>query len=325
MDFSGANVLITGGAGFIGANLARHLVDAGATVTIADSLIPEYGGNLANLEGFRHKVFLNITDVRDTHALSHLIRGQDFLFNLAGQTSHMDSMSDPFTDLEINAKAQLSILEACRAHNPGVKIVFAGTRQIYGRPDHLPVDEDHPIRPVDINGIHKVAGEWYHLLYNNVYGLRSTVLRLTNTYGPCMRIKDARQTFVGIWIRLILEGKPFEVWGGEQLRDFTYVDDCVAALLMAAANPKADGRVYNLGGNSVVSLRELAATLIAVHKGGSYVLREFPAERKKIDIGDYYSKDARIRGELGWRPTTSLAEGLKCSLAYFAPRLEQYL
>lgn len=280
---------------------------------------------MANLEGFRHKVFLNITDVRDTHALSHLIRGQDFLFNLAGQTSHMDSMSDPFTDLEINAKAQLSILEACRAHNPGVKIVFAGTRQIYGRPDHLPVDEDHPIRPVDINGIHKVAGEWYHLLYNNVYGLRSTVLRLTNTYGPCMRIKDARQTFVGIWIRLILEGKPFEVWGGEQLRDFTYVDDCVAALLMAAANPKADGRVYNLGGNSVVSLRELAATLIAVHKGGSYVLREFPAERKKIDIGDYYSKDARIRGELGWRPTTSLAEGLKCSLAYFAPRLEQYL
>lgn len=276
-------------------------------------------------KAFDTKVFLNITDVRDTHALSHLIRGQDFLFNLAGQTSHMDSMSDPFTDLEINAKAQLSILEACRAHNPGVKIVFAGTRQIYGRPDHLPVDEDHPIRPVDINGIHKVAGEWYHLLYNNVYGLRSTVLRLTNTYGPCMRIKDARQTFVGIWIRLILEGKPFEVWGGEQLRDFTYVDDCVAALLMAAANPKADGRVYNLGGNSVVSLRELAATLIAVHKGGSYVLREFPAERKKIDIGDYYSKDARIRGELGWRPTTSLAEGLKCSLAYFAPRLEQYL
>lgn len=325
MDFSGANVLITGGAGFIGANLARFLVDTGATVTIADSLIPEYGGNLANLEGFQHKVFLNITDVRDPYAMSHLIRGQDFLFNLAGQTSHMDSMSDPFTDLEINAKAQLSILEACRAHNPGVKIVFAGTRQIYGRPDHLPVDEDHPIRPVDINGIHKVAGEWYHLLYNNVYGLRSTVLRLTNTYGPCMRIKDARQTFVGIWIRLILEGKPFEVWGGEQLRDFTYVDDCVVALLMAAANPKADGRVYNLGGNSVVSLRELAATLIAVHKGGSYVLREFPAERKKIDIGDYYSKDARIREELGWQPATPLAEGLKCSLAYFAPRLEQYL
>ena len=325
MIFSGANVLITGGAGFIGSNLARRLVGAGATVTIADSFIPEYGGNMANLEGLRHKIFLNITDVRDPHAMRHLIQGQDFLFNLAGQTSHMDSMSDPFTDLEINARAQLSILEACRVHNPGVKIVFAGTRQIYGRPNYLPVDEKHPIRPVDINGIHKVAGEWYHLLYNNVYGLRSSVLRLTNTYGPCMRIKDARQTFVGIWIRLILEGKPFEVWGGEQLRDFTYVDDCVDALLLAAQNPKADGSVYNLGGDSVVSLRELAETLIAAHGDGTYVLREFPAERKKIDIGDYYSDDANIRKELGWKPNVPLAEGLQRTLAYFAPQLEEYL
>ena len=325
MDFSGANILITGGAGFIGANLARRLVRAGANVTIADSLIPEYGGNLINLEGIRHKVFLNITDVRDPHAITHLIKGQDFLFNLAGQTSHMDSMTDPFTDLEINAKAQLSILEACRAHNPGIKIVFAGTRQIYGRPDYLPVNEVHPLRPVDINGIHKVAGEWYHLLYNNVYGLRAAVLRLTNTYGPCMRIKDSRQTFVGVWIRLLLEGKPFEVWGGEQLRDFTYVDDCVTALLLAAADSRADGKVYNLGGDKVVNLRELADMLVEAHGLGSYVLREFPAERKKIDIGDYYSDDARIREELHWQPTVPLAEGLRRTLAYFAPRLEYYL
>ena len=325
VDFSGSNILITGGAGFIGANLARRLVSAGATVTIADSFIPEYGGNLANLESIRKKISLNITDVRDPHAMRHLIQGQNFLFNLAGQTSHMDSMADPFTDLEINAKAQLSILEACRTYNPNVKIIFAGTRQIYGRPDYLPVDEEHPIRPVDINGIHKVAGEWYHLLYNNIYGLRSTVLRLTNTYGPCMRIKDARQTFVGIWIRLVLEDKPFEVWGGSQLRDFTYVDDCVDALLLAAGSSKGDGRVYNLGSTSVVSLRELAETLLAVHGSGNYVLREFPKERKKIDIGDYYSKDARIREELGWAPAVSLTEGLKRTLAYFAPRLEQYL
>lgn len=198
MDFADANVLITGGAGFIGANLARRLVNEGADVTIIDSLIPEYGGNLANLEGIRDKIHLNIADVRDPHAMRQLVQGRDFLFNLAGQTSHMDSMSDPFTDLDINAKAQLSILEACRAQNPAVKIVFAGTRQIYGRPDYLPVDEAHPIRPVDINGIHKVAGEWYHTLYTTVYGVQSTVLRLTNTYGPCMRIKDARQTFVGV-------------------------------------------------------------------------------------------------------------------------------
>ena len=263
--------------------------------------------------------------MRDPHAMHHLIKGQDFLFNLAGQTSHMDSMADPFTDLEINAKAQLSILEACRTYNPNVKIIFAGTRQIYGRPDYLPVDEEHPIRPVDINGIHKAAGEWYHLLYNNVYGLRSTVLRLTNTYGPCMRIKDARQTFVGIWIRLVLEGKPFEVWGGSQLRDFTYVDDCVEALLLAAGSSEADGRVYNLGSGSVVSLLELAQALLAVHGSGNYVLREFPEERKKIDIGDYYSKDARIRDELDWVPAVSLTEGLKRTLTYFGSRLEQYL
>ncbi len=325
MDFADANVLITGGAGFIGANLARRLVNEGADVTIIDSLIPEYGGNLANLEGIRDKIHLNIADVRDPHAMRQLVQGRDFLFNLAGQTSHMDSMSDPFTDLDINAKAQLSILEACRAQNPAVKIVFAGTRQIYGRPDYLPVDEAHPIRPVDINGIHKVAGEWYHTLYTTVYGVQSTVLRLTNTYGPCMRIKDARQTFVGVWVRLALEGKPFEVWGGQQLRDFTYVDDCVDAILLAAAHPRANGRVYNLGGDSVVSLRELADLLTDLHPDVSYILREFPAERKKIDIGDYYSNDARIREELGWQTKTSLRDGLVKTLAYFKPRLNQYL
>jgi nucleoside-diphosphate-sugar epimerase len=325
MDFSGADVLITGGAGFIGSTLAAELVAAGARVAIADSLIPEYGGNLENLSGIQEKVHLNITDVRDPHAMKYLVRGRDFLFNLAGQTSHMDSMVDPFTDLEINARAQLSILESCRAHNPGVKIVFAGTRQIYGKPDYLPVDEEHPIRPVDINGIHKVTGERYHLLYREVYGIRACVLRLTNTYGPRMRIKDARQTFVGIWIRRLLEGKPFEVWGGEQLRDFTYVDDCARALLAAASSSRADGRVYNLGGDKVVSLGELAKILIAANGGGEYVLREFPEERKKIDIGDYYSNDARIRDDLGWRPAVSLEEGLRRTLAYFAPRLERYL
>lgn len=325
MDFADANVLITGGAGFIGANLARRLVNEGADVTIIDSLIPEYGGNLANLEGIRDKVLLNIADVRDPHAMRQLVQGRDFLFNLAGQTSHMDSMTDPITDLDINAKAQLSILEACRAKNPTVKIVFAGTRQIYGRPEYLPVDETHPIRPVDINGIHKVAGEWYHSLYTAVYGVQSTVLRLTNTYGPCMRIKDARQTFVGVWVRLALEGKPFEVWGGQQLRDFTYVDDCVDAILLAAAYPHANGRVYNLGGDSVVSLRELADLLRELHPNTSYILREFPAERKKIDIGDYYSNDARIREELGWQTKTPLRDGLAKTLAYFKPRLNQYL
>src|ERR1700758_4556950 len=232
--FSGANVLITGGLGFIGSSLARQLVALGANVTLVDSLIPEYGGNLFNIHDVRDKVSIELTDVRDTKAIATLIKKRDFLFNLAGQTSHLDSMADPLTDLSINAVAQLHILETCRLHNPDVKIVFASTRQIYGRPEYLPVDEKHPINPVDVNGINKLAGEWYHLLYHSVYKIRTCALRLTNTYGPGMRVKDARQTFLGIWIRRLIEGAPIQIFGdGKQRRDFNFVTDVVEALLSA--------------------------------------------------------------------------------------------
>ena len=216
--YKNAKVLITGGLGVIGSNLGRKLVSQEAKVTLVDSLIPQYGGNKFNIDDFRDEVSVNICDVRDPFAISSLIQDQDYLFNLAGQTSHLDSMADPHTDLDINVAAQLSILEVCRKENPDIKIVFASTRQLYGSPDYLPVDEKHAIRPVDVNGINKLAGEWYHLLYNNVYGIRACALRLTNTYGPGMRVKDARQTFLGIWIRLLLEGKPIKVLGdGKQL------------------------------------------------------------------------------------------------------------
>jgi dTDP-glucose 4,6-dehydratase/UDP-glucose 4-epimerase len=320
-----AKILITGGLGFIGSNLARALVAQGADVTLVDSLIPQYGGNPFNIEDIRDKVTVNVCDVRDPFAMAYLLKDKDFLFNLAGQTSHMDSMSDPQTDLEINALAQLSILEACRKANPGIKIVFASTRQLYGKPDYLPVDEKHPIRPVDVNGINKLAGEWYHLLYHSVYGIPTCALRLTNTYGPGMRIKDARQTFVGIWIRRLLEEQPFEVWGGEQLRDFNYVDDVVDAFLAAALNPAAWGRVFNLGSSEVVSLSELAQLLVEVNDGGEFQVREFPAERKKIDIGDYYSDFSLIRGGLGWAPRIDLREGLGHTLSYFRTHGGHYL
>ena len=324
-DFAAKNILITGGLGFIGSNLAQRLVDLGASVTLVDSLIPEYGGNLFNIAGIEDKVRVNISDVRDEHSLKYLVQGQDVLFNLAGQTSHMDSMQDPFTDLEINAKAQLYILEACRRYNPDIKVVFASTRQIYGKPQYLPVDEKHPLRPVDINGANKLAGEWYHLLYNDVYGIRTSVLRLTNTIGPRMRVKDARQTFLGLWIRLLVEGKPFEVWEGEQLRDFAYVDDAVAALLLAADSDGANGRVFNLGGDAPISLRALADLLIAVSGGGEYVVRSFPAERKRIDIGDYYADDSLFRSALGWKPQVSLRDGLARTLAFYREHLKHYV
>lgn len=268
--FRGKKVLITGGLGFIGSTVARRLVDLGANVVVLDSLVPEYGGNLFNIAGIEDQVRVNISDVRDQHSMHDLIQGHDYLFNLAGQTSHVDSMQDPSTDLEINCRAQLSILEACRKYNPGIKIVFASTRQIYGRPDHLPVSEDHLLRPVDVNGINKMAGEAYHILYNRVFGITTCALRLTNTYGPRMRVKDARQTFLGVWIRVLIEEQPFEVWDGGQLRDFTYIDDAADALLRVAACESANGQVFNLGGDRVISLHELADLLIEVNGSGEY-------------------------------------------------------
>ncbi len=323
--FQDRNVLVTGGLGFIGSNLAIRLVELGAKVVLVDSLIPEYGGNPFNIRDIRDKVRVNISDVRDVHSMKYLVQGQDYLFNLAGQTSHMDSMADPFTDLEINCRAQLAILETCRNHNPGVKIVFASTRQIYGKPDYLPVDEQHLLRPVDVNGINKMAGEWYHILYNNVYGIRSCALRLTNTYGPRMRVKDARQTFLGIWVRLLMEGKSFEVWDGDQLRDFTYVDDAVDALLLAAASDEANGKAFNLGGDGTVSLKRLAEMLVKANGGGEFQVRSFPADRKRIDIGDYYADDRMIRSLLGWEPGITLEDGLRRTLMFYRENLPNYL
>jgi dTDP-glucose 4,6-dehydratase/UDP-glucose 4-epimerase len=325
-EYQGRRVLITGGVGFIGSNLARRLVAEGAKVTLADSLIPLYGGNLQNIADIRDAVTVNICDVRDRFSIEYLLRGQDFLFNLAGQTSHVDSMTDPQTDLDINASAQLSILEACRAVNPGIRTVFASTRQLYGKPDYLPVDEKHPIRPVDVNGINKFAGEWYHLLYSKVHGIRSCVLRLTNTYGPGMRVKDARQTFLGIWIRQLIEGQPIKVFGdGKQLRDFNYVDDCVDALLLAGTNDSAIGKIYNLGSAEVVCLADLASMMVEIDgHGGRFDVVQFPPERKAIDIGDYYSDFTLIREELGWSPQVRLGEGLSRCFEYYRSWRDQY-
>jgi UDP-glucose 4-epimerase len=324
-DIAGKRVLITGGVGFIGSNLAHRLHDLGASVMLADSLIPEYGGNLKNISDIATRVHLNISDVRDEHSMRYLVQHQDVLFNLAGQTSHMDSMRDPAADLEINCRAQLSILEACRHVNPGIKIVFASTRQIYGKPDYLPVDEKHPLRPVDVNGINKLAGERYHILYNNVYGISACALRLTNTYGPRMRIKDARQTFVGIWIKRLLERQPFEVWEGSQLRDFNYVDDCVDALLLAATHDEVNGRVFNLGATPPVSLLELAQLLVEVNGGGEFSVHTFPADRKKIDIGDYYSDYSLYHDTVGWEPKVALREGLRRTLDFYRSCLGDYV
>ena len=316
--FRGKRVLITGGLGFIGSHLARALANGGSDVILVDSLVPEYGGNLMNVVGIEDRVRINISDVRDEYSFRQLIKDQEILFNLAGQTSHLDSMADPFTDLEINCRSQLSILEACRHHNPDVTVVFASTRQVYGRPAYLPVDESHPIAPVDVNGIHKAAGEWYHLLYARTRGLNVALLRLTNTYGPHMRVKDERQTFLGSWLRAILQGEPLTIFGdGAQRRDFTYVDDAVRALMLVAAHRAAWTNVFNLGGDRPVSLLELAQLLIEANGAGEYRLVPFPDDRRAIDIGDYYADFSKIRDSLGWVPEVPLEEGLRRALAFY--------
>ena len=318
-------VVITGGAGFIGSSLARRLSDLSADVTIIDSLIPEYGGNLFNLNGYKDKIKMNFSDIRDKYSLEVLLNNKSILFNLAGQTSHMDSMLDPSTDLEINCAAQLSLLEICRKVNPGIHIVFASTRQLYGKPAYLPVDESHPIKPVDINGINKLSGEMYHSLYDEVYGIKSTILRLTNTIGPRMRIRDSRQSFLGIWIRNLLEGKPIEVWGGSQLRDFNDVEDVVDAMLSVASNPQSGPGPYNLGSNSVISLIDLANQMIQIYGSGSVNIRSYPENRKKIDIGDYYTCYQLVHKATGWRPKRSLASTLSRTIDYYSQHINEYI
>jgi UDP-glucose 4-epimerase len=323
--YRGRKVLVTGALGFIGSNLCRTLADLGASVLAVDSLLPDYGGNLFNLAGYEDKVRINIADVRG-HGMGFLVRDQEVVFNLAGQVSHVDSMTDPFTDLEINCRSQLWILEALRQHNPAAKIIYAGTRQVYGKPRYLPVDEDHLLTPTDVNGINKISGEMYHLVYHSVYGIRACSLRLTNTYGPRQLIRHNRQGFIGWFMRLATLGEEIPVFGdGQQKRDFNFVDDVVDAFLRAGAMEQSDGQVFNLGGEAPVSLRELVETMIAIAGQGSYSLIPFPPERKAIDIGDFWADASKIKAALGWQPRMPLGDGLRETIAYYKQNKEHYL
>jgi nucleoside-diphosphate-sugar epimerase len=319
-------ILITGGLGFIGSSLAIRLVEQGAHVTLVDSMIPQYGGNLFNIESIRDKVRVNFSDVRDSHSMEYLVKEQDYLFNLAGQISHIDSMIDPLTDLDINTRAQVFILEACRKFNPSIRIVFASTRQLYGKPQYLPVDERHPLNPIDVNGINNLAGEWYHILYHNVYDMNTVALRLTNTYGPRQLLKHNRQGFVGVFVRQILQGEKLKIFGdGKQVRDMNYVDDVVDALLMAGIKEESYGQVYNLGGSEPISLLGLVKLLIELNGGGEYEMVSFPSDKKRIDIGDYYGDYRKFSQMTGWQPKTPIRDGFSKMLAYYKENLPHYL
>jgi UDP-glucose 4-epimerase len=324
--YRGRRVMITGGLGFIGSNLARALVGLSAEVLLVDSLIPDYGGNLFNIDGIADRLNVNVADIRQQTTMNYLVRDRDVIFNLAGQVSHIDSMRDPYTDLEINCRSQLTVLEACRNHNPGVKVVFAGTRQVYGKPDSLPVSEKQLVRPTDVNGINKAAGEYYHLVYNNVFGVRACSLRLTNVYGPRQLIKHNRQGFVAWFIRLAIEDRTIQIYGdGTQLRDFVYVDDAADAFLRAGATDTVNGEVFNVGGDRPISHRELTALLVRTAGAGRVEYVEWPVEKKAIDIGSFYTDSSKFKSATGWAPTVTLADGLRRTVDFYREHFTQYV
>jgi UDP-glucose 4-epimerase len=323
--YRGRKIMVTGGLGFIGSNLAHRLLELGADVLVVDALLPNFGGNRINLADCEDRLRICIANLNERDRIEHLVQGNEVIFNLAGQVSHLDSMIDPLTDLEANVRGQIILLEACRQYAPDARIAFASTRQIYGRTGYWPVDEQHPLQPVDVNGINKMAAEAYHTLYHQVYGMWTVSLRLTNTYGPRLRIKDARQTFLGLWLRRVVENDVFEVWGGDQKRDLTYVDDVVEAFLCATATAAVAGNVYNIGGCPPVSLAELAERLVGIAGSGRFERKEFPPERRRIDIGDYFADDQRFREQTGWAPRVTLGDGLARSVEYYRRHLQAYV
>ena len=319
-------MLVTGGLGFIGSNLAHRLVALGADVLVVDALIPDSGGDLFNVASIGTRLRVNISDIRQGSTMNHLVRGRDVIFNLAGQVSHIDSLRDPHFDLEVNCRSQLTLLEACRHHNPTTKVVFAGTRQVYGKPERLPVDESHLVRPTDVNGINKVAGEYYHIVYNNVFGVRACSLRLTNVYGPRQLIRHNRQGFIGWFIRLAMENRTIQIYGdGSQVRDFVYVDDAADAFLRAGASDACNGEVFNVGGSEPIRHRDLAALILEVAGTGRVEFIDWPAEKKVIDIGDFYADSSKLERATGWRSTVPLREGLGRTIEFYRAHLAHYL
>jgi len=326
MDYAGKRVLVTGGLGFIGSNVAVRLAELGAHVTVIDSAVAGCGANRHNLQPFPSRIDLRIASIGDLALLPDAAATVDVVFNLAGEISHIHSMLYPERDLEINTLSQMRFLEACIRLSPGARIVYAGTRQVYGAPQYLPVDELHPVNPVDFNGVHKYAATMYHLMFSRSGDLDAVVLRLTNVYGPRMALDVPCQGFLSNYIRKSLAAARLQVFGdGSQLRDPAYVDDVVEAMLAAGAAERLQSREYNVGGPEALSLSRIAA--ICTEAGGMEPpeYREFPPDRKQIDIGSYYTDSTRIGRELGWTPKVRFDEGIRRTLDYYRHCLPRYL
>lgn len=316
-------ILVTGGLGFIGSNLVRALVDGGNQVYVVDNLLRGQGGNMFNLSGYENRFEYLPYSLYSAQTLK-MIPQMDVIYHLAAQTRHFVSMQRPITDIHINVQNTIKLLETCRRVNPHAQIVFTSTRQVYGIPKYLPVDEAHPVSPVDVNGINKYSAEQFCQLYARVYGVGTTILRLSNTYGPRMGLKGASLPLIAHWIKNLFSDSPLDIWNGDLIRDFSYVDDVVQALLIAQTLEEKKAGIYNIGGIRS-SLFDLANNMIAISGRGSYRFRKYPDKRKRIEIGTIYVDDSRFRNETGWKPLTDLPEGLRNTLDYFAQYIDRYL
>lgn len=324
-SFAGKSVLITGGMGFIGSNLAIRLVELGANVTIMDSMIPDYGGNEFNINPIKDRVRINYCDIRDENAVAYLVKNQDFVFHLAGQVCHLMSLSNPFPDIEINITGTAILMEALRKHNKNAVVVYTGTRGQYGPSVSLPVNEEAPTNPKGIYEISNLSAEKIIKVYNDVHGIRSVLLRLSNIYGPRSQMKHSRFGVANWFVRVALDDDTMKVFGdGSIVRDFLYSDDCIDAMLMSAITEAAYGEIFNVGSDIPVTFLELVQAITKVAKQGKWELAEFSAERKAQEPGDFYSDVKKIERVVGWKPTTSLEDGLAKTIEYYRKYREQY-
>lgn len=323
--FEGKRALVTGGLGFIGSNLVHALTTLGCSVTVVDSLAPTQGGNRFNLEKCRGEVDMRIADLLDAGVIEDAVRGQDYVFHIAGTGNHLDSLEAPLHDLDVNARSTLAVLEAVRREAPEAAVVSAGTRSIYGQIQTSPVSEDHPLLPTEVNSANKAAADLYHHAYHHAHGLHAVSLRLTNTYGPRMLTAHFRQGFINWFVRLAVEGGTFKLYGdGSQVRDLSYVDDVVSTFLLAAVTPDAAGQSFNVGSGKPVDLRMIASTLVDIAGRGNIEYVPFPEDARRIEIGDYVADIGKIERVLGWQPRTNLRDGLERSLRYYEAYREHY-
>lgn len=325
LDFAAKSVLITGGLGFIGSNLAIRLVECGAKVTLLDAMIPGHGGNVFNIEPVKDEVVVNFSDIRDEHSMNYIVRGKDYIFHLAGQNDHVLSQTDPYPDIDINVKGSVVLLEACRKFNPEVRLVYTGTRGEYGSVAQLPAGEDTPINPKGIYELSSLTAQKVFKIYNDNHGISSVTLRLTNIYGERAQMQHSRFGVVNWFVRLALDEQPIQVFGdGKIVRDFVYVQDCVDAICACACANDAYGEVLNVGDDAPSSFLELAETVVEQAGTGSWKLAPFTPERAAQEPGDFCSDISKIRGLVGWGPTTSLREGIRRTIDYYRANKAYY-